>query len=105
MSHKNACDQLDEAKSATRQGLAFSTRAVAAPISIKRFGEGDGGSNSTVLPIFEGVKPILALKVNGKPLDARSDIYSMGVMAWHMLAGRPPFTGESALAVAVTAAS
>ncbi|MEK6257464.1 MAG: serine/threonine-protein kinase [Planctomycetota bacterium] len=40
-------------------------------------------------------------QVNGKPLDARSDIYSMGVMAWHMLAGRPPFTGESALAVAV----
>ncbi len=40
-------------------------------------------------------------QVNGKTLDARSDIYSMGVMAWHMLAGRPPFTGESALAVAV----
>ena len=40
-------------------------------------------------------------QVNGKPLDARSDIYSMGVMAWHMLAGRPPFSGETALAVAV----
>jgi eukaryotic-like serine/threonine-protein kinase len=40
-------------------------------------------------------------QVNGKTLDARSDIYSMGVMAWHMLAGRPPFSGESALAVAV----
>ena len=40
-------------------------------------------------------------QVNGKPLDARSDIYSMGVMAWHMLTGRPPFTGETALAVAV----
>ena len=40
-------------------------------------------------------------QVNGKPLDARSDIYSMGVMAWHMLAGRPPFSGDTALAVAV----
>ena len=40
-------------------------------------------------------------QVNGKPLDARSDIYSLGVMAWHMLAGRPPFTGDTALAVAV----
>ena len=40
-------------------------------------------------------------QVNGKPLDARSDIYSLGVMAWHMLAGHPPFTGETALAVAV----
>ena len=40
-------------------------------------------------------------QVNGKPLDARSDIYSLGVMAWHMLAGHPPFAGETALAVAV----
>jgi serine/threonine-protein kinase len=40
-------------------------------------------------------------QVNGKPLDARSDIYSLGVMAWHMLAGYPPFTGDTALAVAV----
>ena len=40
-------------------------------------------------------------QVNGKTLDVRSDIYSLGIMAWHMLAGRPPFMGETALAVAV----
>lgn len=40
-------------------------------------------------------------QVNGRPLDGRSDLYSLGVMAWHMLAGHPPFTGETALAVAV----
>ena len=40
-------------------------------------------------------------QVNGRPLDARSDIYSLGVMAWHMLTGHPPFMGETALAVAV----
>lgn len=40
-------------------------------------------------------------QVNGRPLDGRSDLYSLGVMAWHMLAGYPPFTGETALAVAV----
>jgi serine/threonine-protein kinase len=40
-------------------------------------------------------------QVNGRPLDARSDIYSLGVMSWHMLAGHPPFTGQTALAVAV----
>jgi serine/threonine-protein kinase len=40
-------------------------------------------------------------QVSGKALDARSDIYSLGVMAFHMLAGQPPFTGETALSVAV----
>lgn len=40
-------------------------------------------------------------QVAGKPVDHRSDIYSFGAMSYHMLAGRPPFQGETALAVAV----
>ena len=40
-------------------------------------------------------------QVEGRALDARSDIYSLGVTAYHMLAGHPPFEGENALAIAV----
>jgi serine/threonine-protein kinase len=37
----------------------------------------------------------------GKPLDHRSDIYSLGITCWHALAGKPPFTGDTALSVAL----
>lgn len=40
-------------------------------------------------------------QVEGKPLDHRSDLYSFGVTCYHLLAGQPPFSGETALGVAV----
>jgi serine/threonine protein kinase len=40
-------------------------------------------------------------QVNGKKLDHRSDIYSFGVTCYQMLAGQPPFHGETAMSVAV----
>jgi tRNA A-37 threonylcarbamoyl transferase component Bud32 len=40
-------------------------------------------------------------QAQGRPLDPRSDIYSFGVMCFHMFSGQPPFRGQSALEVAL----
>jgi serine/threonine-protein kinase len=39
-------------------------------------------------------------QVQGLKVDQRSDLYSLGATFFHLLAGRPPFHGETALAVA-----
>jgi serine/threonine protein kinase/transcriptional regulator with XRE-family HTH domain len=40
-------------------------------------------------------------QIEGKQVDARSDIYGFGAVLYHMVTGRPPFEGDDALAIAV----
>ncbi len=40
-------------------------------------------------------------QVQGKSVDVRSDLYSLGVTMYHLLAGRPPFEADDPLALAL----
>ncbi len=38
-------------------------------------------------------------QVRGKTVDARTDIYALGALAYHLVCGRPPFSGDNAIAI------
>jgi serine/threonine protein kinase len=54
---------------------------------------GEGGDTGLVVGTPEYLSPEQAY---GKAADARSDVYSVGIMAWRMLVGRVPFAADSA---------
>ena len=63
---------------------------------------GDEGLNLTQVGLTLGTPLYMSPEqVEGRPVDPRSDLYSFGVTCYEMLAGQPPFHGDTALSVAV----
>ncbi|GAA4426752.1 serine/threonine-protein kinase [Bremerella cremea] len=63
---------------------------------------GADGMNLTQVGITMGTPLYMSPEqAEGKVLDQRSDIYSLGVTCYQLLAGRPPFEGDNPLTVAV----
>ncbi|CAB4566327.1 MAG: PASTA domain-containing protein [Actinobacteria bacterium] len=61
----------------------------------------DSGNTLTASQTVMGTAQYLSPEqARGGEADARSDIYSLGCLLYEMLTGKPPFTGESAVAIA-----
>jgi serine/threonine-protein kinase len=82
--------------------LAASGEVKVADFGLARLYSQDSESNLTQIGVTMGTPLYMSPEqVEGKPLDPRSDIYSLGVTGYQMLRGEPPFSGETALGIAV----
>jgi len=81
--------------------LARSGEVKVADFGLARAGE-NNGANLTQAGVTMGTPLYMSPEqIEGHAVDPRSDLYSLGVTAYHMLAGRPPFGGDTPLSVAV----
>jgi serine/threonine protein kinase/tetratricopeptide (TPR) repeat protein len=74
--------------------------AVVADFGVARALDAAAGSRLTHTGLLVGTPAYMSPEqASADPVDGRSDVYSLGSVLFELLAGRPPFTGSSALAI------
>jgi tetratricopeptide (TPR) repeat protein len=75
-------------------------RAMLADFGIARAVAGDAAGPSTGQGVAVGTPTYMSPEqAAGEEVDGRSDLYALGVVAYEMVAGHPPFTGASRVVV------
>ena len=68
---------------------------------IARLVDGSTGTLTDSNSVLGSVHYVSPEQANGDPVDAKSDLYSMGVVLYEMLTGTVPFDGDTAVAIAL----
>ena len=76
-------------------------KAAVAPTGDGANGDGAGMDLTRSGMIIGTAKYLSPEQVHGQELDGRADIYSLGIVLYEMLCGRPPYVGETDVAVAM----
>jgi serine/threonine protein kinase len=63
--------------------------------------EGGDGSLTMTGEVLGSPKYMSPEQIQGEPLDGRTDLYSLGLLAYALVAGREPFTGNAPSAIAL----
>jgi serine/threonine-protein kinase len=74
-----------------------SPRVVLLDFGVAKLLDAEGPRLTTSRHLIGSLACMAPEQILGRPVDGRTDVYALGVLAYQLLAGRPPFTARSAV--------